>query len=73
MGKITVQIRGSFGTKPEANFSAEEGGHAYALTRAISYLLLQMDDAIKKDHALHDRDARPPRSDFGVGVSRKSG
>ena len=64
MGMITVQIRGSFGTKPDAQFSATEGGHAYALTGAIAYLVTQMGSAIRKDHALHDK-SQHPDPDFG--------
>ena len=37
MGKITIKIEGSFGKPDEKEFSANHGGHAYALTRAIGF------------------------------------
>ncbi len=63
---ISVKIEGSFGNLGTAEFSALEGGHAYALTRAISHLMLQMGPAIRKDHELHDRGDKPPASPFGT-------
>ena len=45
--------------------SAERGGHAYAISRAIKYLTEQMGKAIQLDHKLHDDGTRPPESDFG--------
>ena len=65
MGMVTIQIRGSFTKTPDAQFSATEGGHAMALTRAISYLTDQLGPAIQKDHALHDK-SQHPDPDFGV-------
>lgn len=65
MGMVTIQIRGSFGNKPDTTFSAMEGGHAYALARAIAYLTAEMDRAIQLDHELHDAGQRPPNADFG--------
>lgn len=66
MGMVSVTIKGSFGDKGTSEFSAEEGGHAYALTRAISYLMLQMGDAIKMDHMLHGQGTHPPKSAYGM-------
>ena len=53
MGMVSVDITGSFGNKGKVHFSAEEGGHAYALTRAIAYLVKQMAIAIVKDLAMY--------------------
>jgi hypothetical protein len=66
VGTITIQIRGSFGNKPDACFTALEGGHAFALTRAIQHLVSQMQTAIILDHALQTDGEKPPRSDFGM-------
>lgn len=71
MGQITIKIEGSFvdsGQASEQVFSAEEGGHAYALARAMALLHLGMARAIKLDHELHEKGTHPPKSDFGVGV-----
>ena len=65
MGMVSVKIAGSFGNKGEAHFSAKEGGHAYALTRAIAYLVKQMESSIVKDHALHTAEDFP-KSPFGT-------
>jgi hypothetical protein len=65
MGMVVVQIRGSFGNKPDASYSAMEGGHAMAITRAIGYLTSQLPSAIKLDHQLQTDNERPPKSDFG--------
>lgn len=65
MGMVAIQIRGSFGNKPNVTFSAMEGGHALALTRAIEYLTSQLPAAIQADHRLHDGGDRPPKSDYG--------
>jgi len=72
MGMISIKIEGSFGDKGTSVFSAEEGGHAYAITRAVAYLMINMKDAIKLDHKLHDEGSRPPKSDFGHGNSSKN-
>lgn len=72
MGTINIRISGSF-LEPAAgtdrtrgiDISAERGGHAYAISRAIKYLNDQMGKAIQIDHKLHDAGTRPPESDFG--------
>lgn len=65
MGQITIQIRGSFSRKCDTVISAEVGGHAMAITRAIGFLLAELPIAIRKDHELHDEGTKPPQSDFG--------
>lgn len=68
MGQIVIQMQGSF---PEAKrgiqftTSAEEGGHAFALSRAITYLNRQFPEAIRLDHQLQAKGEHPPQSDFG--------
>jgi hypothetical protein len=64
MGKITIKIEGSFGKPDEKVFSAEEGGHAYALTRAIGFLFARMSPAIRNDHDLHEK-GEHPQTPFG--------
>lgn len=66
MGMITIQIKGSFGNKPDATFSAMEGGHAFAITRAIQHLVSQLQPAIMMDHQLARDGEKPPKSDFGM-------
>jgi hypothetical protein len=66
MGRITVTVEGSFGDYGTKEFSAEEGGHAYALTRAIGFLFVVMSKAIRLDHDLHEKGTHPPRSAFGT-------
>jgi hypothetical protein len=66
LGTINIQIRGSFGAKPDTSFSAMEGGHAFAITRAIQYLLSQQQAAIMLDHQLHADGEKPPKSDFAM-------
>ena len=64
MGKITIKIEGSFGKADEKVFSAEQGGHAYALTRAIGMLFARMSPAIKQDHENHEQ-GNHPMTNFG--------
>ena len=64
MGQVTVKFEGSFGTA-EATYSAEEGGHAYAISRAMYFLMAVFSKAIKLDHDLHSRDCHPGKSAFG--------
>lgn len=66
MGMIHIQIRGSFGNKPDVTFSAMEGGHAFAVTRAIQHLVSQLQPAILLDHQLERDGEKPPKSDFGM-------
>jgi hypothetical protein len=65
MGIVTIKIEGSFGEPDEKTFSAQEGGHAYALTRAIGFLFARMSPAIRKDHELHEAGEHPDSSPFG--------
>ena len=65
MGMLTIKIEGSFTEQVGAKFCAEEGGHALAIQRAISFLTDQLPSAIQLDHKLHDDGDRPPVSDFG--------
>lgn len=65
MGMITIKIEGSFpGKNEEKQFSAEQGGHAYALTRAIGFLFARMSPSIRQDHANH-QDGSHPETPFG--------
>jgi hypothetical protein len=66
MGMVSIQIAGSFGNPKSVTFSAMEGGHAFALTRAIQFLVSQMQEGIMRDHALHADGEKPPKSDFGM-------
>ena len=70
MGLITVQIRGSFGNKPDATFLAVDGGHALAITRAIRCLAEELPKAIQLDHQLARDGQKPPNSDFGQVPAR---
>lgn len=66
MGMIEISTRGSF---PSESFhvSAEEGGHANAIQRAIEWLNDRLPAAIEKDHKLHTAGVLPPRAPFGRG------
>jgi len=64
MGQITIKIEGSFGKPEEKQFSAEQGGHAYALTRAIGFLFARMSPAIRQDHKNHE-EGKHPTTEFG--------
>ncbi len=64
MGRITIKVEGSFG-EDGVEFTATEGGHTYALTRAIHWLILKQSRAIILDHELHDKGERPPEAEFG--------
>jgi hypothetical protein len=64
---ITVTLRGSFGPlNGTTEFSAMEGGHALAITRAIQSLTDAMPRAIQMDHKLASEGQKPPTSDFGI-------
>jgi hypothetical protein len=65
MGMVNITIRGSFGKASDKTFSAMEGGHAMALTRAIAHLTDQLPHAIQLDHKLAKDGDKPPQSDFG--------
>lgn len=68
MGMIHITMKGSFYNTGERSFSAEEGGHATGIQRAIAYLNGELLSAIKLDHSLHDTGDRPPKADFGRSV-----
>lgn len=70
MGQVTVKFSGSFGNS-EASYSAEEGGHAYAISRAFYFLLAKMATAIKIDHDLHGQNTHPPLSAFGTKAPKQ--
>ncbi len=65
MGMVRVQIDGSFSDRVDVTFPAEEGGHAFALTRAIETLVSHLPDAIRMDHSLAAEGEHPPCSPFG--------
>ena len=65
MGMVSVEIGGSFKEAGRFSACAEEGGHALALQRAISFLNDRLPSAIRQDHRLHDEGTRPPGNDFG--------
>ncbi len=64
MGQIYIRMSGSFGKAEEKIFDAREGGHAYALTRAIGFLFARMSPMIRKDHELHEK-GEHPKTPFG--------
>ncbi len=72
MGRIEVQMSGSFGAR---NFSdsAEAGGHAAALSRIIESLVQALPEMIRKDHHLHAQGEQPPLAPFGEWQSITSG
>jgi hypothetical protein len=65
MGQVTVKFSGSFGDH-EASYSAEEGGHAYAISRALGFLMVRLSSGIRLDHKLHREGIKPESSDFGT-------
>jgi hypothetical protein len=64
MGMVSIKTSGSL-PNLSLTITAQEGGHAFALQRAIDALLNMMPDAIILDHRLQDEGERPPISDFG--------
>ncbi len=68
MGSIKISIGGSFvdAIEPDTfTCSAEEGGHANAISRALAFLNERLPCAIKADHRLHSEGEMPPRKPFG--------
>ena len=66
MGVIRIETQGSFGDQLQS-FSAENGGHADAVSQAIEYLAKKLlPDSIAKDHALAADGVKPKKS-FGRG------
>jgi len=66
MGMIQIDTFGSFPTE-SFNVSANEGGHANAIQRAIQWLNDRLPAAIEKDHKLHAAGDEPPLAWFGKG------
>ena len=71
MGKITIKVEGSFPETGTRVNSAESGGHAAALSRAIGVLNDLMPAAIALDHELQDRNQHPPGEPFGGNPPHK--
>jgi hypothetical protein len=65
MGLIDISMQGSFRKKFIARISAEEGGHAFAIQRAVEGLIEVLPDAIQQDHDLDRTGNRPTRADYG--------
>ena len=61
MGMVNVSVTGSFGVKTNRSFCAEEGGHAFALQRAIKALVDLLPDAIAQDHDCQSKGITPRR------------
>jgi hypothetical protein len=68
MGMVSVTVRGSFPEHAQDTYSAEEGGHALALQRAIARLTGMLPKAIQLDHQLHGDGEQPPKAPFGHAV-----
>jgi len=71
MGQVRVEIAGSFKDAGTVVFSATEGGHAFALQRAIEFLVSKQPAAIRQDHQLHTECTFPPASGYGKLLARK--
>lgn len=65
MGQVRIEIAGSFKDAGTVVFSAEEGGHAFALQRALWFLVGKLPSAIRQDHESHTVGSFPPASSFG--------
>ncbi len=65
MAKITVRIESADGATIEKWFDADQGGEAYALTRAIGMLFARMSPAIRMDHKNHEEGNNLPQTPFG--------
>ena len=65
MGMIKIEMKGSFLEGGDFTVSAEEGGHALAIQRAMSWLNEKMGSAIRLDHSLQEAGTVPPVSPFG--------
>lgn len=63
MGMLVINLSGSFGSK-SMSFSAMDGGHAEAVSKAIAWLASgPMQEAIINDHRCHE-DGMEPREGF---------
>lgn len=66
MGVLRIEAMGSF-DNALVSFSAEDGGHADAISQAIEWLAgTALPSAIEKDHALAG-DGQKPKKPFGRG------
>jgi len=66
MGKIRIDIMGSFKIKKMREFSALHGGHAQAVAEAIEWLSAEiLPQAILQDHWLQSNGAFPENT-FGL-------
>lgn len=67
MGRVIVTVQGFSGTvSASVTFLAEQGGHAFAITRAIQYLAARQQVAIMMDCASAQRGEKPPSGEFGI-------
>jgi hypothetical protein len=73
MGRIRITTNGSFPEIGVFEVCAEQGGHAFALHRAIAYLNRQFPKAIQLDHQLQAKGEHPPEADFGETPNTASG
>jgi len=67
MGMVTINMQGSFTRTGCTQFSAQDGGHAQCIQKAITHLASQLPAAIERDHELHDKGTRPGNANFGRG------
>ena len=71
MGTVNVEVLGSFTKKLIVQYSVEEGGHAFAITRAISDLTEILPAAIALDHKLAKDNIVPSQSPFGTSPEKR--
>ena len=66
MGVLSIEMTGTF-ERAKKEFSAENGGHADAISQAIEWLSsAALPRAIEQDHALA-ADGQKPKKPFGRG------
>lgn len=67
MGQLVITLQGSFGNAT-AKFSAQDVGHAAAISEAIEYLArVEMPKAIANDHRCHRDGIEPAQGFAGAG------
>jgi hypothetical protein len=59
MGRVALRIYGSFGFSEDRLFSAEDDGHATAITKAIKVLIDRLPEAINLDYKLQAQGITP--------------
>ena len=60
MGRIVIDVQGSFSRTEHKTFSAMDTGHADCVAQAIEWLVKeQLPAAIRQDHQLHEEGAKP--------------